>query len=226
MKKLILMGLIISTLLLCFTACGDNKNDTPNSDFNTTQSNNTSSKDETTTDSKMEEWGVAESRITEKNGTTANAYIKFPYLLGINSGQGKVAYQDDGSLVLFSSETNVNEPIVKSDKAEDIFPAYFDKMIGIVDEYRRADHKDFSFEIDDKENVNINGYEMCKYKGTHTFIVSGEERTIAYVAYGTRIKTNNAAVFWMVLDDTQEQSLGKIIEEHADKMAKTLYDEE
>lgn len=222
MKKTITFLLLISLLCLTLTACSnDNKQKTSNINTSEQVSENQSANNSNVEEA---EWGVPESRLTIRNNIETRAYIKFPFLAGIIKGPGLVAYQTDGSLVFLSTEMDYKEPDINDRKSENIFPAYFEKTIDMMSAYRRIDHENFNFEISSKENVKINDYEMCKYKGLHTFTVKGEEKSISYVAYATKLKANDAVVYWMVLDDTEDQSLGSVIESHADKMAESLHE--
>lgn len=227
MKRRYLCLLLIITLVITLTACGDKSlidtekkenNSTESTDANT-ESENESMKDEVFS----EDWGQEESRITEKDGVSSRAYIKFPELLGITEGSGKIAYQPDGSLVILDGQymNGVADDGIKSDE---IFPLYFEQTEKIMKKYMGFGFDNFKFEIVSKENVTINDYEMCKYTGIHTFTEGSKKHEMAFVAYATRLKGNNAAVYWMVLDETTDQSIGDVIESHADKMAQTLHE--
>lgn len=226
MKKKVILCLSL-ILLFVLTACGNNtvhaegvKKDTSTEDMNSSEG----LESELTENEVDDGWGVDENTITEKNDKKARAYIKFPNLCGIVEGTGKIAYQPDESLVLLGSEIDFEEPEVEGNKIENIFPAYFGKVAEIMEAYRGAKYKDFEFEITSKETVNVNGYEMCKYTGKHTFASRDNSFEMNFVAYATRLKGNDAVVYWMVLDETDDQSLSEIIESHADKMAQTLHE--
>ena len=51
-----------------------------------------------------------------------------------------------------------------------------------------------------------------------------QQNEMDFVSYTTRLKGNNAAIYWMVIDESVDHSLGKLIESHADKMAQTLHE--
>lgn len=172
------------------------------------------------------EWGVQESIVSKKNDKLGCAYIKFPTLSGITRGTGKIAYQKDETLVILDAERKTGSPAV--DLIENVFPAYFDQTKDIMDSYRQMNYENFEFSVSEKETMNINGYEMCKFTGKHTYTVKDvntfevENININYVAYATQLKTNGAYVYWMVLDESEDQSLTKIIEDYAYKMALSL----
>lgn len=223
MKKLFTVLMIAVLLCLSLTACGNESIKEPNDNTDSSiQSSETSNIQEPQKEDEI--WGVEENKITEKNDKKARVYIKFPYLTGITKGQGKVAYQTDGSLVILGSESDFEEPNVDGGKVENIFPAYFEKIKGTLKLYRQVDYSDYDFEIKTKEVITVNNYEMCKYIGNHTFTLNGEKKSISFVGYSTKLNSNDAAVYWMVLDDTTEQSLGSTIESHADKMAESLHE--
>ena len=180
---------------------------------------------ETPAETPIEDWGVAENIISKNNSMYARAHLKFPGLSGRDEGTGKIAYQLDETLVILDSQCRGDEPEVEGDLVENVFPAYLDKAKKIMKAYRGVRGKDFEFNINEKESVVINGYDMCKYVGEHTYTFNDEEKSIAFVAYATKLKTNGAFVYWMVLDESEDQSLGDLIESHAENMAKTLYDD-
>lgn len=178
-----------------------------------------------------ENWGVQEKIVAKKNDTFTTAYIKFPTLSGITEGTGKIAYQKDKTLVILDAEHKDVFPNITANSCEDVFPAYFEQTKSIIDAYRQMDYDNFEFNISNKETITVNGYEMCKYTGKHTFTIDtySDEGTIDcemnFVAYATKLNGNDAYVYWMVLDESEDQSLTKIIEEYADKMAKTLWEQ-
>lgn len=224
MKKIVSILMAIMLLCLSLTACGKKENNELNDNNSVITQNTESSTESDNASNDAQNWGVDENIITEHGDVNARAHIKFPYLAGITKGQGKVAYQTDKSLVILGAEIDFEEPSVDGNKTENILPAYFLKVKEIMKSYRRVDHSDFNFDIKAKEIKTVNDYEMCKYTGNHTFTVNGEQKSIYYVAYATKLKTNGAIVYWMVLDDTTEQSLGSTIESHADKMAESLHE--
>lgn len=85
--------------------------------------------------------------------------------------------------------------------------------------YRGLTYSDFAFQVTTTESATIKGYEMCKFEGVHTFAIDGVAQTMNFVAYATQLKANGAYVYWMVLDETTDQSLGNTIAEHAYNMA-------
>ena len=226
MKKILSIILTVLMVLMTFVACSKESESgeiekAPETTKKTVQAT-THEPEETEPEVQDEDWGVTESLVPLKNGKMSNVYIKFPTLSGINRGSGKIAYQTDDSLVIFDKEKNSGSPAVPGDTVDNVFPAYFEQTIDVMDGYRNQDFDNFDFTVEEKESVEINGYEMCKYTGKHTYTYQDEPMEISYVAYATKLNANGAYVYWMVIDDSDDQSLTKTIEKHADKMATTL----
>ena len=223
MKRIISILLISIMILMCFAGCGKDKEpvitDTPSISVNDKE---TQTSEETTSKEDTDDWGVQEKIVAGKNDTLTTAYIKFPTLSGIVRGTGKIAYQKDKTLVILDAERKTGSPALTNDSCDNVFPAYFEQTKGIIDAYRQMNYDNFDFSVANKETVTVNGYEMCKYTGKHTFTVNGENDEMNFVAYATKLNGNGAYVYWMVLDESEDQSLTKTIEEYADKMAKTL----
>lgn len=234
MKKILTILLSLAMIVgLC--ACGSEKQ-TENNEKGNTDTNIESiveevdDEKEDESEENMEDWGVQEKIVAKKNDTFTTAYIKFPTLSGITEGTGKIAYQKDNTLVILDAEHKDVFPNVTASSCEDVFPAYFEQTKSIIDAYRQMDYDNFEFNVSNKETVTVNGYEMCKYTGKHTFTIDtySDEGTIDcemnFVAYATKLNGNGVYVYWMVLDESEDQSLSKTIEEYADKMAKTLHE--
>jgi hypothetical protein len=221
MKRLISILLILVISLSAFAGCkgieGSNNDPIPSI------SNDSLSKDETTTEFIESEWGVYEELVTRKNSVFSYAYIRFPTLSGINEGTGKIAYQKDETLVILDAE-RIDSPSMSGDSCECVFPALFEQTKDIIDAYRQLDYNNFEFSVESKENVTVNDYDMCKFIGKHTFTRNDEKKEMNFVAYSAQLKANGAYVYWMVLDESEDQNLTKTIEEYADKMAKTLHE--
>lgn len=221
MKRLISILLILVISLSTFAGCkgAEEGSSTPIPSI----TKNSSEKEEQTTTFDATTWGVYEEKVTEKNNILAYAYIKFPTLSGINRGTGKIAYQKDETLVILDSERQ-DSPVMPADTCDAVLPAYFEQTKVIMEGYRQLDYDNFEFSVESKKNVTVNDYDMCKFIGEHTFTRNGEKKEMNFVAYSAQLKGNGAYVYWMVLDESEDQSLTKTIEEYADKMAKTLHE--
>ena len=174
------------------------------------------------------EWGVTQKITASNKKSSESWYINFPYNhTGSYSGTGVIAAQNDGSLVIADGQNKLTSPEIES--IQTFFPAYFEQAYTILDGYYRMRGDNYSFEIESQDTITINGYEMCKYMGKHTFNYEREPRSCKWVAYVTQLKSNGAYVYWIVLENfhlnDNEQSLDKTIEEHAYKMACSLREE-
>ena len=236
MKKRIYL-ILISISCLCCWACGSKSTTTKDPSPTEAILTPEPTKEPIITEAPLEdfnptEWGVQEKLISEANGNRARAYIRFPEYAGVMKGTGKVSYEvlstEESTLIILDTQTEDVLDVLEG-KAENILPAYFAETKDILVGYRTMAYSNFEFHITNRENVTINDYEMCKYIGTHTFTVREATGSVEYclnfVAYATKLKTNGAYVYWMVIDESKNQTLGSYIEEQALKMAKTLYDE-
>ena len=223
MKKLIAM-LLALTLVLCLAACGS-KTDAP-------ESGKQPEKEETrapvaekpsATEAPAGPWGVTDSFTAFANGKICNFYINLPELTAIPKGSGLMAYQPDGSFVVIDVQLMVDPIIVEG--VDQVLPAYFKQTRVMMELYHGISYEHVAFEVTAQENVTVNGYEMCRYEGTHEYTMDGTAATNKFVAYATQLKTNGAYIYWMVLDETAEQSLGKTIGDHAYNMALSLEEE-
>ncbi len=166
-------------------------------------------------------WGVDDSISTENaNGVMADVYIKLPELSSMRRGAGQVADQSDDTLILMGGQHLEQSPNINSLK--DVLSAYISQPIDVLEKYRRVDWQNYAFNIESSEITQINNYTMCKYVGNHTFTYNGEPGSMKFVAYATQLKSNGAYVYWMVLDESEGQSLTKTIEDYAYKMALSL----
>ncbi len=223
------IAMILVLLMVCFglTACGEKEDKVDSIEQQNSETVKTENED---TSFNPKEWGVQEDIVSEKNDILTRAYIKFPTLSGITEGTSKIAYQKDETLVILDAERKTGSPQLIEDSVDNVFPAYFEQTEAIMDVYRQMNYTDFKFDVSSKEIVTVNDYEMCKYTGKHYFKVKDyngniEDKALNYVAYATKLKGNGAYVYWMVIDESEDQSLGKTIENYAGNMAKTLYEQ-
>ena len=221
MKKFLTISIILVALLL--SSCGGNNGDSNSKDQNSTASSDTVSDENTgdVTSHVDENWGVQESIVAANEENMVKAFIKFPSLTGIVQGTGKIAYQPDQTLVILDSQRMSGSPEVTDGK---ILPAYFEQTVKIFREYRRANYSDFDFSISEQQTVKVNDYDMVKYIGTHTCKCDGEPLELKFAAYSTKLKANDACIYWMVLDESEDQSLSQTILEYAEKMAESLHE--
>lgn len=168
-----------------------------------------------------EQWGVTDLWVAER-GTLESFYINFPAYTGVSQGSGLIADQADGTLVIVDRQVRDTSPEVAC--LEELFPAWFVQTSAILKQYYGLRADGFAFTVESKELTTINGYEMCRFSGFHTLTYKREPLTYRYVAYAAQLKSNGAYVYWMVMDQSQDQSLLETVESHAYRMALSLYE--
>ncbi|MBQ8164632.1 MAG: hypothetical protein IJZ94_02280, partial [Clostridia bacterium] len=60
----------------------------------------------------------------------------------------------------------------------------------------------------------------------HTYTHDGVAGSMSFVAYITQLKSNDAYVYWIVLDESETQSQYDKINECAKKIAESLHEED
>lgn len=225
MKKLLVM-LLALTVLLSMAACGGEaptpdetdpvSGDTQPVDVGTSEN----TEPEETNPTVSEEWGVRDRHALSNENGLCGFYINFPYFAGIPEATGLVAVQGDGTYIILDGHVDGTSPEV--DSIEDVFPAYFDQTERVFEVNYGSRYGGGEFSIDSKELVEANGYKMCKVIGTHDFTYKREPYSRKFVAYATQLKDNGAYVYWLVQDETEDQSMFETLEDHAYKMALTL----
>lgn len=225
MKKLLVM-LLALTVLLSMAACGGEapipdetdpvSGDTQPVDVGTSEN----TEPEETAPTVSEEWGVLDDFSFSMDGNGCGIYIRFPYHTGIPEGTGLLAKQGDGTLIILDGHTTGISPEV--DSVQNVFPAYFEQTEHVFYVNLGIAYKDSEFKADSKEMLQINGYEMCKFVGTHSYVYKREDYSCRFVAYATQLKDNGAYVYWFVQDMTDDQSMFETLEEHTYNMALTL----
>lgn len=230
MKKFIIL-LIAVVLILCIVACSSKKNQDNVTDVAPSDVVEEQKDDDTTTAEPVKEdteeaFKATESMIVESNGTAKFVFVDFMDVGGPSRGTGVLAIQSNRSVMILDSQY-LSSPEVASGKIEDIFPTYFSQTEAIVEAQYIGDRLNFAFEVESKENVEINGYEMCKFTGTHTYETYLEDGTFSqkFVAYATKTKGNDGFVYWMVLDGTEDGSLEDELDELGEKMAYSFREE-
>lgn len=171
----------------------------------------------------LTDWGVGpEEYFLQTIEEYHAAQIKFPELLGNQYGTAMMGQQPDGTLVMFDVRWPKYIP-EEVGSVEEVFPAYFVQAQENMRCYRNKQWGNFSFEITEQERLTVNGYEMCKYKGVHKSTDDKKEaREFYYVAYAAAVNEGKDYVYWIVLDNSKDQSLHDTAEYNADMMAKTL----
>ena len=78
------------------------------------------------------------------------------------------------------------------------------------------------FTYDKNYETTIGEYKMHVFEGKLSFMNDTKPMNFTFVAYATKLKSNNGIAYWMVFDITDELSEGNLIREHAYNMALTL----
>lgn len=223
MIALILAGLL---LLMPLSGCGSGSNN-PTTTGSGSQSATKGTAEQTKapeseTKAAPEDWGVGpQSKSLLTTETTYMVYIRFPQLLPNRHGTGYVAKQEDKTLVILDSR-HPERTEVEAENVDLVLDTYIGQTERILRDYRNSYWKDFEFEITSREHMTINGYEMCKYIGVLHCSYKGNPEDHFFAAYSSEVNNGNDYVYWMVMDDSEDQSLHEIAEYNADQMAKTL----
>lgn len=217
--------MMILTLVLSLFGCGEKKTadggsgDADNVNAVTDNYSDGSEEKEEITEG---EWGKSGYFTTAtKDGEIQGLYINYPHLTGISEASGKIAYQNDDTLVILDGQYELS-PDVKDGKIENVLESYFSQTVDILKGYRTSDFKNFKLNIKKQKKVKVGDYEMCKFTGTISSETDDKKYDDFFTAYSTKLKGNDTFVYWLVLDDSEDQSLNKTAEEYADKMSETL----
>lgn len=222
------IAIFILTIMLGLTACGKtNTENREQEDKETEKSEEITSvfEDKEIEEDNVEEveWGVTDMFSANKDDKTTTIYINFPSLTGIPEATGLVAYQEDDTKVVLDAYIEGKSPEV--DSVSEVFPAYFAQTLLIFKVNYGSRYSDGEFALEEQELLTVNDYEMCKYIGTHTFKYEGKEFSYRFVAYSTQLKMNGAYIYWLVQDESEDQTLFETIEDYAYKMGTTLWEE-
>lgn len=224
MKRLLSIVISLLLLCLCLTACGGDKEPINDTSTNSTSQDKVISNETENLDVEDEEtYDIDDSIDTENSsGVMGTAYIKLPELASMRRGQGQVVDQSNDILILMGGQHL--ETTITSDDIDEVLNDFFVQPIDVLGKYRRVDYQNYEFSISETENMSINDYQMCKYTGEHTFTNNGENGKMNYVAFVAKLKSNDAYVYWIVLDESTEQSQSKDIELCATKIAESLHE--
>lgn len=177
------------------------------------------------TESDVNDWGLKyQGAVSDNNGNPMWYYINFPVSTGKNRAAGRIGFQDGYVLAIVSQRYSLYEGDLP-ESIEDVFPVFFPQIIDIEEANQTATAYDYAFDITNQELVEINGYQMCRYEGNHTYEFNHENYSHRYVAYATEV-ADGAYVFWMLIDESEDNSSFDLASEYALKMAYTLRTEE
>lgn len=196
MKKNFIPVLAAVLLTAALTACGGDKSTAGGSKTDTGESKPVEESKETTAqtsgdDGELPNWrGVSDMTFIDIGNYTVGDEVKsgsvtinidFPSLRP--SSTGKFAYQWDPALIkvdgcgYVEKEFDVSwsdKPLTQSvnvilDKLEDAFEAHKDELIKDIKFYRNMAYDDFDFKVESQELMTVNGFDVCKYSGIHTY---------------------------------------------------------
>lgn len=185
-----------------------------------------SSQAETTEAGDPLEWGVMDQYTAETAESFGSYYINFPHYTGISSGYAMIADQLDGTMVLISGQ-NMDAPEINN--VSELFPAYFDQVQYTLEGYYGLFSGNYTFALQDTDSTVVNGYEMYTFSGTIAFDYEQDDIVerceYQFISYATTLKSNGGYAFWVVYDNSEDQSNGELIAQHALNMAKTFREE-
>lgn len=226
MKKTIAL-VLAAMMLLAMAACGNESKEDP---IGTTKGQNfengvaaTEAMGETQ-NQKLENWGVVDDfAVQNEELESATVFFRWPNATGRSAATGEASTQSDGTFVLVDGYSNGISP--KGVALKEFFPAYFEQTINAFSNNYGVRYENGKLTADEGEISQINGYEVCKFTGHHTFTFSGQPYDYQYVAYVTTLKSNGAYVYWLVQDETVDQSAGKQMEENALNIIQSIWEE-
>ncbi len=158
-------------------------------------------------------------------------YIKFPIL--IPTSDRRIAYQGDGTVVMFVPMGNLGEQINGLDTilqvAIDNQESPKSPIFMIKSHFGIHSEGYVNISIDSSNAETIGQYDCYKYTGSANYVVDKEfepdEHTIQFVAYGTFAKSTNEAFYWLVFDETKDQTMGSALADYAKKMGYTIVED-
>lgn len=233
MKKTIAMLLAVLTILLA-AACAPKQTDPEQTKGGSTSEEAT--KDQTKEDGKDENpkedpeedpteafdpatWGVEERMSARVDDDAGFFMVHMPKHGGLSKGNGLIGQQQDGTVALISGQ-NAKSPQIQ--QLSELLPAYGEhltytmvKMYGLITD-------NYVVDVESDEAVTVNGYDMHRFEGKISFDFDGVPTEYQYVAYATVLESNGGYAYWVVYDDTEDQSKGELIAEHAYHMAQTF----
>lgn len=222
-------ALVLAVIMVCsMTACGkkdDNKQTDPTDGSSaTTGSNQNSANNGATENTLPDDWGVSGTvTVQGKDMSVQRMIFKWPTTKGNPAATGEAGPQEDGTFVLVDAYTSGTSP--ENVELTSFFPAYSQQTIDAFARFYGSRYKNGALTATKGDVSTINGYEVCKYTGTHTFEYKGKTYDQQFVAYVTTAKGNDGYVYFLVADDSDEQSLGAKIEENAYNMMLSLSEE-
>ena len=172
-------------------------------------------------DTQNEDGGFVDSfSLQNEELKVSTINFRWPTAEGRPAATGKGATQGDGTYVLVDGYVNGISP--KGVALEEFFPQYFEQTKNAFARSYGSNYTDAAFTSTMDGVSTINGYKVCKYTGQHTFKFKGVDYSYQFVSYVTTLKGNGAYVYWLVQDETADQSAGKQMEENALKIIQSV----
>lgn len=172
------------------------------------------------------EWGITDQFAAETKESIKSYYINLPHYAGALHGRARGGEQLDGTVVLISGQHD-EAPEISS--TSELFPAYFDQLQSSLESYYGLRSSNYELSLQDTASTTIGDYEMSIFTGTIAFDYDWQNevsrREYQFVSYATTLKSNGGYAFWVVYDETEDQSNGDLIAQHALNMAKTFREE-
>lgn len=227
MKKLSVIFISV-LLIVSFVSCGKkaNVNEPIGDTIASIQSVYETPSGDMTTEASEQVGATVKMSVCNKDNLEQYYNITFPtddireILYGIGSATTE-------GLWAFSGGTFFNETIECS-SIEEIFEAYSDRWSETAqDMHDNSAYSDCKFVAEKREMTEINGFSMCRYEGTHTYnhtdFSTGAVTPYScyFVAYGTQL-SEGGYVYWVVFDNSADQSLKDLVNTSTENMAKSL----
>ncbi|MBQ7432165.1 MAG: hypothetical protein IJV50_01655 [Lachnospiraceae bacterium] len=228
-NKWICKGMILLLLAGLVTGCGKkNSSEETKGEYETTRAEEAQPEQETKTagvTAEASDWGVSIGNVATNGAQqTVSFTIHVPYDAGAHIGTGIEGIQGKNIRTILDQQMS-EEQIEEGTALEEVLPALFPQTMKIYQERFGFYYENGQFEVSKHQNLTINGRDMCCYEGQHSWTYEGEDLTYAFVAYTTQL-SNGMYVYWMAIDETEDQSSFDLVAEYAEKMADTFREEE
>ncbi len=238
MKKGISIVMCLIAIMISLMACGqptanegtvDNLNSSDEGTMQEKEEETSKPKEEETKEETLPYWIGVEDHFgysVDFSEDSVSIELEYPSLKPTSYGW---AYQKDAAYIgVFSPGYDEDYVDLEVDTLENTFTiakAYFCKQL---ESDRSKQYSDFDFLIETVEPVEINGFSMYKYTGTHAYTYDGEQRECDFVAYSvdTRQIEHSYPTIIVINDTLSNPGMDPIsketIEAYARKMAESV----